>query len=319
VTCGSSEASSGALAEAPGKKRNRTTMAEPNGMEGVEEVPKELDQLTEEEQRALESQPPVEQPAEADEAAPPGNAVEADNEASEEGEADRSLSPTPERDAAPVPAAPAPVAPAPPPPAPPAELTDMECNYRWRRCNRYEYKGACMGPPRNARRSFLELIEELAQRIGHPPDFLLSHQRGRSILNRYIRGESAYSPEMRVYVTVEHVPPQRADNYFLKSAYKPPYNKTNLSLEAIYTAKGMPLEAGHANLLYTGPATGSWPPERLFVAADRMLELKEDREKKSPRNGRNDDDDEPGPSQRKRPARVNCAGCGQGLVCPKCD
>ncbi|KAH7707183.1 hypothetical protein AAVH_25577 [Aphelenchoides avenae] len=115
------------------------------------------------------------------------------------------------------------------------QLTDEECNRRWRRGRKFSYREEGLGPDPDTRRSLTELIEEAADDIlkdqskGKDIAWLFNHPNGRALLNRYIRKLYVYCPEIRSWLQVKWVDPRNAYDFYLTSPKKPPYNKTKLN------------------------------------------------------------------------------------------
>lgn len=234
----------------------RPSMADLREPEGADHIPADIEKLTEAEEKYLAGEPTIEQngppqPAEAE----PENAVADDDILSEAG--DEGANPAPE-------------------PAPNVtyadQLSDTDCNARWRRGRFYTWPEVSTGPGMQSRRTLLQLVDELVTSLGYDDlDALLSEPKGRGTINPYLPKLHVFVPEMRMWIEPVRMAPQKATTYIMAPKSKPPYNRTELSLDDIYKKKGMALRQPQLNLVYCG-IWGNWPLERLFVGQGAKLE-----------------------------------------------
>lgn len=143
-------------------------------------------------------------------------------------------------------------------------MPDIERNERWRSYRPYTYPKREEGPSQNHRKSLLQLLHPVAEELGQPLEQLLGTPEGRMKANEFIKGETAYIPEMLMYVTIDHAAGQDAHGYRLHpSRGKPPFNTAESSLAVIFERKSLPLRSPDFNVIVT--SYGCWPAERIYL------------------------------------------------------
>ncbi|KAH7708831.1 hypothetical protein AAVH_23917 [Aphelenchoides avenae] len=283
-----------------GNLKFEPSMADLREPEGADHIPADIEKLTEAEEKYLAGEPTIEQngppqPAEAE----PENAVADDDILSEAG--DEGANPAPE-------------------PAPNVtyadQLSDTDCNARWRRGRFYTWPEVSTGPGMQSRRTLLQLVDELVTSLGYDDlDALLSEPKGRGTINPYLPKLHVFVPEMRMWIEPVRMAPQKATTYIMAPKSKPPYNRTELSLDDIYKKKGMALRQPQLNLVYCG-IWGNWPLERLFVGQGAKLE----RSQQAINQAVQDKPSTSGtqrPAPRPPPTSVRCNECGNRVQIPR--